>query len=510
MIKTAETPTKDQALGTEPSGKSDGVEQFPGISAEAIVDPEFRAVAQGFEDYYRGMPETERAYGRGQWEAAGKIREVIKEAVKPIGYFRKSIKGVELNPQALDDAANILLFTKQIMAEVNGGDSGEFGEGAFASSTRTIFRRLEGLLPQGRVGNHEMTDGQRIVPLSSFAKLSTLVQESGDYNYRTTRELSSLMGKFGIEHYNFDKFLESADHKTATDTLLLAANAVASNAISQNRKMNDQERLVWEKLGSLIGLNRDDVLDMANLWVTNDREKDQSVGNRQQKVRNNVVKLMELNDAGVDISKMTSRYGIRNFTRYKTETLIAQQEARYNPGGNTLVLSAESDWNGAIQTVEQNIDKSGWEEPIYAEIGSLSDIARRLIYVNKTHGPVNRLYIDVHGSETGMYPGSGDKRKYAITVEAILESRGIKRLIERGLLTKDCEIILQSCNTGHEDGVGDVISEKTGLRTTAPPYISNALIVDPETGDVKSFKSTEDDDEGDYGANVYVGGDLVK
>lgn len=510
MIKTAETPTNDQNAGMEISDVSNELEQGSGINAEVIVDPEFRAVAQGFEDYYRGMPETDRIYGEGQWEAAGRIRDVIKEAVKPIGYFRTASRGLEFNPQALIDATNILLFTKQVMAEVNGGESGEFAELAFESSANTIFKRLEDLLPPGRVGNRELTKGQDIVPLKSFAVLTSLVRESGNYNYSTTKQLSSLMAKFGIEHYNFDEFLESTDHKTATDTLILAANAVAGNAISQGRKMNDQEILVWEKLGLLIGLNRDDVLDMANLWVMNDREKDQRAEKRQHNVRNNVVKLIELNNAGVDISKMTSRYGIRNFTRYKTETLLAQQEASYNPEGITLALTAESDWNGAIKSVEKNIDQSGWENPVYAEVGSLPDIARRLIYVTKTHGPVNRLFFEVHGSEIGMYPGMGKKRKNAITVDAILESRGIERLVERGLLSKDCEVILKSCNTGHEDGVGEAISEKTGLKTTAPPYESNALIVDPETGDVKSFKSVDTGDEADYGANVFVDGELVK
>jgi len=220
---------------------------------------------------------------------------------------------------------------------------------------------------------------------------------------------------------------------------------------------------------------------------------------------------------------LKEKYNITNFGRYPKEVLIKQcreNNDKDNPFG--ILIYAKADHSGAfsfrekqlIEQLDEDINLNKKVNLRIFEAGSKWDLARILIKCKKWYGEKQKIsfaLLGAHGSDDSITLG------FARTVEDWNsfthfifkgEIEKIKSLNRVGdFFEKNAQIILASCSTGKENGIGQKISEALGtdVEVVAPDRESsvNSIKVDT-TETVPKFKTEYD------GAicMTYLGGQL--
>ncbi len=197
---------------------------------------------------------------------------------------------------------------------------------------------------------------------------------------------------------------------------------------------------------------------------------------------------------------LAKQFGIRNFYRYSPQRLVEQvndMSKVFDFRDTQLVISALDDHNGALSNPQKYDESPQTVRTIFAEAGSLHDVARRLLTVkslnNKNYSlGVQRLIIAGHGSKNSLSLGF-DYNNGLITKQQVQESIAAQKLVEKGVLVEGADILLASCSTGKKDGLAQTISEVTSFKVIAADEVSHQSIV--VGGDKKIFKAVPSSEE---------------
>ena len=159
--------------------------------------------------------------------------------------------------------------------------------------------------------------------------------------------------------------------------------------------------------------------------------------------------------------------------------MLAQKrdfEDRKKPYG--IIINPVNDWNGAFSTrystwldLHQQLERAGYALRV-AECGSKIEIARRLIGFDRRYSEKHKIsfaFIGGHGTESTIKFGGG-KSINILHIED-LAGRGVKRSSK--FFEDYPTIVLISCSTGADKGIGEKLSETLGARVVAPDRPTN-------------------------------------
>ncbi len=176
------------------------------------------------------------------------------------------------------------------------------------------------------------------------------------------------------------------------------------------------------------------------------------------------------------VSYLNKNFGIYDFSRYPTPMLAKQFEAEFtdeiaSPYG--LIINPRDDHNGAFyenyftyRNLFTQLEERGepWLLRVI-EIDNKREVGRRSIQFVKDYGPAKFGIIGGHGSKDRIQFGRGGKM-YELQTED-LSGRGIERGAKM-LFEEGATIVLNSCSTGTQEGIGQKMSETLGLTFIGP------------------------------------------
>ncbi len=196
----------------------------------------------------------------------------------------------------------------------------------------------------------------------------------------------------------------------------------------------------------------------------------------QPQIDRNMEIVFDMEDQRPGITRVLYKeFGIRNFDRYPEAMLIAQYDEFDNtdkPYG--VILQATHDWNGAFTSYDHLGTWAKLYEQIkddYAfrvvEAKSKLEVAKRLITLDRKYGAQHKLafaFIGGHGSKDSIMFG-GQHRRNMLLLED-LAGKGVQRT--GGFFEEHPTIVLASCSTGAEGGIGQELSRRLGAKVIAP------------------------------------------
>lgn len=175
-------------------------------------------------------------------------------------------------------------------------------------------------------------------------------------------------------------------------------------------------------------------------------------------------------------------FGIIDFGRYPTDMLLKQAEEfddTSKPYG--VILYPFNDWNGAFYA-----DKKAFEELYKGVKGEFSlrvvecegkiDVARALIKLNRKYNPpdgtgykIQLAILGGHGTEDSIRFGGEEERHVLRTKD--LMGKGTEKASQ--FFDENPTIILVSCSTGADAGIGLELSKKLRAKVIAPKTRTN-------------------------------------
>ena len=175
-------------------------------------------------------------------------------------------------------------------------------------------------------------------------------------------------------------------------------------------------------------------------------------------------------------------FGIMDFGRYPAEMLLKQDE-EFNDTSKSygVIMYPRNDWNGAFYA-----DKNALEELFKSLNGEFSlrivecdgkmDVAKSLVKLNRKYNPpdgsghkIQLAIIGGHGTENSIRFGGEDDRHVLYTQD--LMGKGTEKASQ--FFDDNPTIILVSCSTGADAGIGQELSKKIGAKVIAPKVPTN-------------------------------------
>ena len=218
-----------------------------------------------------------------------------------------------------------------------------------------------------------------------------------------------------------------------------------------------------------------------------------------QNVPENLNKMQKIEEERPGIVKaLYSDFGIKEFRRYPVEVLIKQFDDKDKDEPYGVVLFTNADHNQSFD-LRSEVIKSLFNQTSEHGIGmrvtefdSRYEIMKRFAMLNDKYGEKNKmsyLFLGAHGEEDsfGVSYTQGVNKKD-------IDGGGTKRL--KDFFIKNPEIIMASCSTGAENGIGQKISENFEATVHAPNKPTNVKAIDVNFGEDNKphFKITYADD----------------
>ncbi|MCX6721632.1 MAG: hypothetical protein NTY04_00330, partial [Candidatus Staskawiczbacteria bacterium] len=268
---------------------------------------------------------------------------------------------------------------------------------------------------------------------------------------------SEMVIEFADECKNDDQFLSIINLMTASSDIGLILKA---------------EEMIDDEL-TAAGLSYQELLED---WERSEKSKE---GIYAKWVNLKAIKEIERKKKG-GCKFLHKEFGISDFGRYPPELLLKQieeAESKKNPYG--VIIFPRDDWNGAFYADADVFRKlykqlDGEFSLRFFECESKTDIARALIKSNKHYNPsdgsghkISLLVLGGHGSEKRINFG-GDERpseRHYLTADDLMGG-GVKRAGQ--FFEENPTIILSSCSTGAEGGIGQELSKRFGAKVIAP------------------------------------------
>ncbi len=247
-----------------------------------------------------------------------------------------------------------------------------------------------------------------------------------------------------------------------------------------------------EMLGNLYGVK--DIDRMIKNW-----EISTSSANVISRIETNITRMQDLNNHhSGSVGTLFDEFGIADFGRYGTEMLSAQYENRDNqdlPYG--VVLFPRSDHNGAFYQNAIKLNdfhhqlEGNYNLRVY-ECGSQIEAAKALIRSRDRYGEKHKISFGIlggHGSPDSVQFGNKSKKKYGLKaflgdlmfkptvgpkIDLTSEDVAKPTMPKIGeLFEDDSTVILVSCSTGVEEGIGEKLSSALGVKVIAPTGDTN-------------------------------------
>lgn len=231
----------------------------------------------------------------------------------------------------------------------------------------------------------------------------------------------------------------------------------------QNDPLSNEARDLFTDELSRYGLESDELLDM---WA-------ESKGNRHRSevIEENIRTIITLEAVRPGIARVLwTEYGIADFGRYPINLLVWQFDNKDNsevPYG--VMVYPQADHNGAFYQDKEKflglfveLQDLGYGLRVF-EAGSSEDLIRALITSDKRFGEKNKISFAIlggHGSKESIQFGNG--KKGLLNIGEII-GRGASSLgrqlpkIKR-MFVKNPSIVLFSCTTGEDTGIGHELS----------------------------------------------------
>jgi hypothetical protein len=242
------------------------------------------------------------------------------------------------------------------------------------------------------------------------------------------------------------------------------------------------KKTLWDAL-EFYGVEQEYASIYAEKWTQAHRKRDLIV-------EKNLVSLVKLESETLArgiTKRLTDNFGITEFSRYPESMLFKQDMERdYADRPYGVVLYPKTDWNGAFYAQKENFDElekdfsNNPELKPYLirifECGSRKDVVRVLNDLDKRYGSKHKISFAIiggHGTkdsiQLGQDPISNNEQKSdtrnKLTPKDLQGSRVHKI---GGFFEPGASVILESCSTGQEEGIGQKLSEKFGLKVIAP------------------------------------------
>ncbi len=192
----------------------------------------------------------------------------------------------------------------------------------------------------------------------------------------------------------------------------------------------------------------------------------------------NSMRIIETERPGI-CNVLFTEYGIRNFGRYPAVSLIAQYDNRDQQIPYGVLIYPESDYNGAfseheiaIEGLFRDLSAMNHGLRIY-ESGSRQEVVRALISADKRYGKQNKISFAVlggHGEPDSIAMGGRRSNGDLEISQKDLENPRTKKI--KDLFIEDPTLILISCSTGVEAGIGEDMSS-LGVNVIAPDSSTN-------------------------------------
>lgn len=177
------------------------------------------------------------------------------------------------------------------------------------------------------------------------------------------------------------------------------------------------------------------------------------------------------------VRRLLKEYGIVEFRRYPLDVLLTQlrEESLQQPYG--VVMFAQADHNGAFDQKKEVLQKvyeqtRGHYGLKVFEVDGVYEMARDFVALDKRYGDANKISFAIiggHGEENTIFFGDGRSkgRSQDRTLEKEdLQGQGVQRTA--AFFEPNPSIVLISCSTGQEGGIGQEISRTLAAEVAAP------------------------------------------
>lgn len=231
----------------------------------------------------------------------------------------------------------------------------------------------------------------------------------------------------------------------------------------------DEVNFFRERLGLLLeplGLNVD---SMIEAWKSSYLDAGLMI---RDIFEENIVNIYDLEKKRPGSARVLNQmFGIRDFMRYPIQMLISQFDKRYDsstPYG--VIMLPRVDYNGAF-TDDQKIyldlfrqmTKLGYAIRVY-EGGNKLDLIHAVNSARHTYGKISFALIGGHGSEDTIAFGEEDFSDNVLRIEDLVRKGAPS--VSKAFIDNPT-IILSSCLTGVEEGIGQTMSN-LGATVIAP------------------------------------------
>lgn len=236
----------------------------------------------------------------------------------------------------------------------------------------------------------------------------------------------------------------------------------------------------------------------------------------QPQIERNMTAVFGLEDKRPGIAKLLYKeFGIRNFERYPDSILLTQfDEFKDTEKPYGVMLQATHDWDGAFSSGSKRII---WERMFgqisgrygfrIVEAKSKMEVIRRLVNLDRKYGEHHKLsfaFIGGHGNKLSITFG-GEHRRNILLYNDLL-GKGSGKV--RGFFEPNPTIVLASCSTGVEGGIGQKLSEVIGAKVIAPRIDTTLSGVDAvmHDGEIDFVVKYIEDKSGEEVEKTYTNG----
>lgn len=224
--------------------------------------------------------------------------------------------------------------------------------------------------------------------------------------------------------------------------------------------------------------------------------------NFSESLTRNLKKIDELEKVKHGISQaLYENFGITDFDRYPNEVLIKQFDTIESQNPYGIILYPKHDHNGAFYNDKKIIND------LFEELGDdyllrvlectdASNVLKSLLRLNHKYGGTNKIQFSIvggHGTKNSIQFGDNEDNESIFTENLIGDA--IKK--PGRFFVDDPTIILVSCSTGENNGIGQKLSEvfkahvfapdkPTSLKGISASISNHELIFDVQYGDDSS------------------------
>lgn len=210
----------------------------------------------------------------------------------------------------------------------------------------------------------------------------------------------------------------------------------------------------------------------------NNPDKNAEYGERENFIKNFRALLALERATPGSVKKLWKEYGILTFARYPKELLLRQLSQEFDidhPYG--VVLYPREDWNGgfysgknALQDLSTSSEQLGVNVRVFECEGRI-DMVKKLVRLERAYGEKQKIkfaLIGGHGDKSSLQFAPDSAMIKEINKGNIIHSKALPEL--RSFFDPQATVILNSCSTGTDDGIGQTLSKLAHIRVIAPDF----------------------------------------